>query len=60
VSAPSKAALWSQISTLLAEHERAQSDAVRRAIVESWEALRGKLQVLAIEDDEASGGDNGG
>ena len=54
MSVPSKAALWHQVSRLLTEHERAQSEAIRRAVVESWETLRGKLQVLAIEDAEAS------
>ena len=52
MSRPSKAALWAQVNVLLAEHERAQAEAIRRAIVASWENLRGALQVLAIEDDE--------
>lgn len=50
----SKQALWQQISTLLAEHERAQTDAVRRAVAETWENLRTKLQVLAITDEPAN------
>lgn len=58
MNAPNKAALWSHISTLLAEHERAQTDAVRLAVAETWEALRTKMQVLAIEDEPANDGGN--
>lgn len=56
---PSKAAVWSQISTLLAEHERAQTDAIRLAVAETWQKLRERLQMVAIEEEPAND-DNGG
>jgi hypothetical protein len=49
-------ALWQQISNLLAKHERAQTDAIREAVADTWESLRTKLQILAIEDESANDG----
>ena len=59
----SKAALWSQISTLLAEHERAQTDAIRLAVAETWQKLRQGLTVISIESEMPESGaanDDGG
>jgi hypothetical protein len=55
VTAAKKAALWAQISALLVEHERAQTDAIRLALAKSWEDIRTALTVVAI--DEAMAGD---
>jgi hypothetical protein len=46
---------WAKINELLAEHERAQADAVRLAIAESWDALRQKLTVVALEEPQSGG-----
>ena len=55
MNAAQRAAMWQRINELLAEHERAQEDAVRLAIAESWDALRQKLTVVALEPQ--SGGE---
>jgi hypothetical protein len=55
MNAAQRAATWARINELLAEHERAQADAVRLAIAESWDALRQKLTVVALEEHQSGG-----
>jgi hypothetical protein len=56
VNVPNKAAMWARINELLVEHERAQSDAVRLALAESWDALRQRLTVVALTEGEPANG----
>lgn len=54
MNATTKPALWARVNMLLAEHERAQTAAIRLAVAKAWEDLRTKLQVLALEDEPAN------
>ena len=56
MNATEKAAMWQRINALLVEHERAQTDAVRLALADSWDALRQKLTVVALESGEPTSG----
>ena len=47
-----RAETWARISTLLREYEDATHEAVREAIAKSYEELRTRLQVVAIEEAE--------
>ncbi len=52
MNAAQRAATWKRINELLIEHERAQEDAVRLAIAESYDSLRQKLCVVALSEGE--------
>ena len=45
-----RAETWARINVLLREHEDATSDVVREALAKSYEDLRTKLQVVALEE----------
>jgi len=55
MSPAQRAETWAKISQLLREHEDAQTDAVREAIAKTWEDLRTRLQVVALEEPTGEG-----
>lgn len=55
MNAAQRAATWTKISELLREHEDAQTDAMREAIAKSWEELRTRLRVVALEEPMSNG-----
>jgi hypothetical protein len=57
--AAKKAAVWQQISNLLREYELAQIESTKQTIAASYDSLRQKLQVVALEDDMAETDDGG-
>lgn len=50
MSPSQRAETWAKISSLLREYEDAQNDAIREAVAKSWEDLRTRLQVVALEE----------
>jgi hypothetical protein len=58
VNAEQRTAMWKKVNELLAEHERAEEDAVRLAIAASYDSLRQKLTVIALSEGETT--TNGG
>jgi hypothetical protein len=55
VNAAQRAETWSKISSLLKEYEDAQNDAIREAVAKTWEDLRTKLQMVALEEPARGG-----
>ena len=57
MNAEERAATWKRINELLVEHERAESDAIRVVIAESWDKLRQRLTVVALDEPAENGGE---
>ena len=49
--AAKKAAMWQQISNLLREYELAQIETAKTEIAKSYDSLRQKMQVVALESE---------
>jgi len=49
VTSAQKADIWSEISRLLREYELAQIETAKQAIAASYDSLRQRLQVLALD-----------
>ena len=54
MSPAQRAETWAKISSLLREYEDATHEAVREAIAKSYEELRTRLQVVALEESETA------